>query len=250
MSVELEREEKVVSPVPMCPSADGPRVEVASSAIAGAREDFQAYRAMCSAAMASFGIGIISILALVDLALGVIPVVGILLGIFAARSIRSRPDELTGMLFARVGLVLSASFLLTSWAIAGVVYATEVPEGFERVAYSQLQPEPGAVDPVPPSAVALEGKRIFIKGYIHPSLGTGKGLKRFVMVRDNGDCCFGAATPKLTDMIYVQFKDPLRMDYTTRVVKIAGTFHVEQAAVKDAEELGAVLYHLEAEHAQ
>jgi hypothetical protein len=238
MSVDLERDETLEQ---AASTSEPPR-------ISGEHDDFQSYRSMSSPAMASFGIGILSLFSLLNLALGAIPVIGILLGLAAWRSIRSRPDELTGLIFARMGVGLSVFFLLLSWTIAGVVYATELRPGFERVSYNQLQADEGAASPIPPSALELEGDKVFIKGYIHPSLGTGKGLKRFVMVRDNGDCCFGAATPKLTDMIYVQLADPLRIDYTTRLVKIHGTFHVEPATVAGQSDIPTVVYHLNAQH--
>jgi hypothetical protein len=38
----------------------------------------------------------------------------------------------------------------------------------------------------------LEGKKISIKGWIHPlSVFTQTGIKSFILVRDDKECCFG-----------------------------------------------------------
>lgn len=201
------------------------------------------YRALSTLAVLSLICGVFSLLALFDLSLGLIPLVGILIGARALSQIRRRPKDLAGAGLAKAGIVLSLLLLLTGWVRIGYIYATEVPDGYARVSYEQLQPtEPG--QRVPQSALDLDGKRVFIKGYAYP--GSQKsGIKQFVLCRDNGDCCFGGE-PKLTDMIQVTLAEPLAMEYTTSLRRLAGTFRVAPAEASD--ELGAVLYHLEADY--
>jgi len=68
------------------------------------------------------------------------------------------------------------------------------------------------------------------------------GITEFVLCRDQGDCCFGGQ-PKITDRVIVRLADPEGIDFTPRLVKIAGRFRVEPAG---APELGGgVLYHLD-----
>ena len=120
---------------------------------------------------------------------------------------------------------------------------TEVPLGYERISYAELQAnETGA--PVPASAKALDGKKVFIKGYVYPGAQT-QGIQRFVLVRDNGTCCFGGAMPKLNDMVDVKLADSLRVNYSTGVFRVAGTFRVQPT---DAPGLGQVLYQLDADY--
>jgi hypothetical protein len=64
-------------------------------------------------------------------------------------------------------------------------------------------------------------------------------------VRDKGDCCFGG-DPKLTDMILVKLKPPLKATFDMRVRKLAGTFKVAPGRALDG--LGGVIYHLDADH--
>jgi hypothetical protein len=144
--------------------------------------------------------------------------------------------------------------MVSSWAWMGYVYATEVPDGFTRISYDVLQPTPQpdeeSQELIPASAEALEGQKVFIKGYMHPLtiLPASDRVRSFVLVRDNGDCCFGAAQPKLTDMILVELTGNLRMQYRTRQVKLAGTFHVDFRQGTGG--VGTLAYRLDAEHAQ
>jgi hypothetical protein len=210
-------------------------------------EEYEQYRALSTSAVASLIVGLLSSLAILDWPLVAIPLVGIPLAAFALVKIRRHSDELTGRGLARTGLALSLFFAVVGPARLTYEYVTEVPEGYARVSYAELQPdEAQSGQQVPPSALALEGKKIFIKGYVYP--GREKdGIRRFLLVRDQGECCFGG-NPKITDRILVTLEDPLRLTYSSRIHKLAGTFHVEvkNSAIDDAR--GGVFYHLKADH--
>jgi hypothetical protein len=213
-------------------------------------EYFESYRALSSMAVTSFVLGLISIVHLwsaeFGLGLGIVPVLGLALGLRAMWVIRTNPREYTGLLFAKVGAAVSALFLIAGWSLAGFVYATEVPEGYERISYNQLQAQDRIQsNVVPKSALELHGKRVFIKGYVYPGQAQTRGIKQFVLCRDNGDCCFGG-TPPLTDKILITLQDPLRLNYSTRLQKLAGTFYVAPTAGIDAP--GDILYQLEADY--
>jgi hypothetical protein len=101
---------------------------------------------------------------------------------------------------------------------------------------------------VPPSALELEGKHVFIKGYLYP--GREKdGIKQFLLVRDQGDCCFGG-NPKITDRIQVTLAGPLRVSYQTRLFKVGGKFHVAPMDQATGGAKGGVFYHLDADYVQ
>jgi hypothetical protein len=214
-------------------------------------EAYENYRILNSAAVASCVLGFLSAATLLTyeygLLLGLVPMVGMFLGGRALWVIRRNPREMTGLGFAKAGLILSGGFLIGGLGLAGYVYATEVPDGYERITYSQLQADPKVPQQVvPPGAVDLDGKRVFIKGYVYPGAQTN-GLKRFVLCRDNGDCCFGG-TPPLTDKILVTLTDPLRLNYSRRMQRLAGTFRLMPGLAVDAP--GEVVYQLEADYCQ
>ncbi|HVX59045.1 MAG TPA: DUF4190 domain-containing protein [Pirellulales bacterium] len=212
-------------------------------------ESYAQYRALSAMAVISGVLGLLSISAMLTWSLFVIPVAGIITGTLALRRIRANPAEYTGEGFALAGSMLSMLFLVAGASWLSYCYATEVPEGHQRISYDLLQPDektPNQI--VPPSAQELDGKKVFIKGYVYqPSGGQMTGLKQFVLVRDKGQCCFGG-NPKLTDMILVKLQGSLTAEFNMSVVKLAGTFHVEPAMGTDG--LGGVIYQLEADHLQ
>lgn len=212
-------------------------------------ESYAQYRALSSLAVVSGVLGGLSASALLDWSLFVIPIVGIIAGAVALKRIRANPSEYTGEGFALTGTMLSMTFLIAGASWLSYIYATEVPEGHVRISYDLLQPDsktPNQI--VPPSAQELDGKKVFIKGYVYqPSGGQMTGLKEFVLVRDKGQCCFGG-NPKLTDMILVKLRGSLTAEFNMRVVKLAGDFHVSPAAGMHG--LGGVVYQLDADYLQ
>jgi hypothetical protein len=69
-----------------------------------------------------------------------------------------------------------------------------------------------------------------------------RGIRQFLLVRDQGDCCFGG-NPKITDRVLVQMADKQMIEYTPRLRKIAGRFSIRPAGAVDVD--GGVFYHLE-----
>ena len=159
-------------------------------------------------------------------------------------TIRARADELTGVGLAKFGIATSIFCFVAGASWLTYEYATEVPPNTLRVAYEDLQPDPDRPSQlIPPSVAELDGKRIFIKGYVYPSKKMDN-IRQFILCRDKGDCCFGG-NPKLTDRIQVTLMRGLRMEYSTKLFKLAGVFHVSPSQASGMD--GGVLYHLEAD---
>ena len=92
---------------------------------------------------------------------------------------------------------------------------------------------------------ALAGQRIRIRGYILPT-PQQHGIKQFVLVRDNQECCFGPGAA-LYDCILVQMKPGNTADFTIRPIAVEGTFDVREFVI-DGKDLA--IYHLDGESAQ
>jgi hypothetical protein len=205
------------------------------------------YRAVSRAAVVSFALGLLSIVAILDWSLVAIPLVGILLGLYAVAQVRSRGDELTGLILAKAATALSLFFLVAGLSWLSYSYATEVPPGYMRVSYDELQPDQNQPQqPIPSSAIDLDGKNIFIKGFVYPGRQT-TDIQEFLLVRDKGDCCFGG-NPKITDRIQVTLSDPLRLTFSSRLHHVAGKFHVRPTQTPAGS--GGVYYYLEADYLQ
>lgn len=205
-------------------------------------EDAGGYRAVSGWAIGSLVLAVLSPLAFADWWLAVVPLTGIVVGIIGWRQIVSRPAALVGTPLAIGGMVVSLGMLIAGLTTLTQIYIAELPEGFLRINYQMLQPLDG--DPatqVPPSAYDADGKDVLLKGYMYP--GTEQeGIVQFLLVRDQGDCCFGG-NPKITDRVLVTLRDAEGIDFTPRLVKIAGHFAIRPAGTSTLD--GGVLYHLE-----
>ncbi len=209
-------------------------------------DDIGPYRAVSKAAVFCFVFGFLSLTAFLSAALLLLPALGALAGLVALAKIRRYPNELTGRPVALIGIVLCGITLVGGTGWHCYVYATEVPPDCLRISFADLQPEPGAPPgSFPRSALELDGKKVFIKGYLYPD-GQQYDIKRFVLIPDMGTCCFGGQ-PALTDMIEVTLQDPLRVDFARRKRKFAGVFSVD-GSLKPVSGLGGVIYQLDADY--
>jgi hypothetical protein len=161
-----------------------------------------------------------------------IPVAGMFFALRAMAWIRRHPDQYTGYLVAQLGLALSILFLVTGVGYGAYVYATEVPDGYTRISFIGMKPdeiEERGGEIVSKDIMALEGQKVFIKGYIRPdSITVPNGIDRFLLVRDNNQCCFGDLSKiKYYDQIDVKLTGSERVDYNQGVFRIGGILHVE-----------------------
>lgn len=229
-----------------------PRVEMEP-----AFSEMLAYRTVSRCAVIALILSLVSLLAFFVSWLLILPVVSVVLGLTALSTIRRYPNEFTGRGAALASVVISTSVFLLATTLHAVEYATEVPEGYSRISFTELQPD--MKDPnslmmtqaaiLPKRAEELHGRQVFIKGYIHPGVATLGKVDHFILVPDMGTCCFGGQ-PKATDMIEVKIKpDASRVKYSTRTVKLAGKFVLADRSSQFGD-LHSVVYHLEADMAK
>jgi hypothetical protein len=210
-------------------------------------DDYRQYRALSSLAVVSLVAGVLSALTFLDWMLAAIPIAGIVAGALALRRIRSAPEAYTGEHMALIGTLLCGALWAGGWSRLAYVHATEVPPGYERISYDELQVDPSRPDLLlPDRAAELNGKKVFIKGFVYqPTGGQTHGLKRFILVRDKGQCCFGG-NPKITDMIEVKLQGDLEAEFNMQPRKLAGTFRIGPG--QSLHGLTGALYHLDADH--
>jgi hypothetical protein len=150
-----------------------------------------------------------------------------LVGVAALWQIRRAQGDLSGRAIALAGFVLSTVMLVAGSGYHAYAYVAELPDGYTRVSFPELskfQPKPTAHGiEIAPEVAALDGKPIFIKGYMYPT-GKQTDISEFVLVKDTGQCCFGGS-PKLCDMIVVKFGDGMTVNHREQVlVGVAGVF--------------------------
>jgi len=203
-------------------------------------DDFvQEYRALHVGAILGLVLGVASVFMVIAgantldgcLLVVPIPLAGIAVSALSLSKIRRQPECYTGGGLAATGLALSLLFLVTGLAYGGYVYATEVPEGYARISFNGMKPDEvqernGAI--VPPEIAALDGKKVFIKGYIRPdSVTVNRGIDRFLLVRDNNQCCFGDLSKiQYYDQIDVDMEGSERVDYSQGVFRMGGILRI------------------------
>jgi hypothetical protein len=96
---------------------------------------------------------------------------------------------------------------------------------------------------LPASIEAMAGERIRIRGFMLPT-AQKRGLKQFVLVRDNQECCFGPGAA-LYDCILVEMQDGKTAEFSIRPVAVEGTFDVSEVLGPDGTHWA--IYRLDAE---
>ncbi len=233
---------------PAASSAIEPRATESRSAFTPSADEEFDYKPVAILGPVSLFVGVCAATGLMFPSGVLLGVAGILLAIVALYQIRVSEGELTGRFLAVSGLVVSIAMTLAGGGYHGYVYATEVPEGYERLSFSWLSNQGMIVEEAgakPTDEVAkFDGKKVYIKGYMYP-VRQRHGLTEFVLCKDNGDCCFGGQ-PKLTDMIAVKMQPGLSVDLLEQqLVGVAGIFRAN--TVTQSGELTSV-YMLEGTH--
>jgi hypothetical protein len=92
----------------------------------------------------------------------------------------------------------------------------------------------------------LDGERIRIRGYILPT-AQASGIKSFVLVRDNQECCFGPGAA-LYDCILVTMEGDKSAKFSVRPVAVEGQFKIEEFYGPDDKPLA--IYRMDGESVQ
>jgi hypothetical protein len=205
-------------------------------------EEIVAYKPYSPAATGSLIVAVAAVLAAIavwDVGWGflAVPIVGIFFGLRGLQSVRRY--DMAGKLAAKAAILLSTLSIVGGTAVYIYLLKTSVPPGYETITYDPLQPGAGGM--IPTSAQQLDGKKVYITGYMYPT-NQSRGMTRFVLCRDNGTCCFGGQ-PKLNDMVEVKVKDGQSIAFTSSLRGIGGTFRARPE--KDPGGLGQIIYHIE-----
>ncbi|MFO0011257.1 MAG: DUF3299 domain-containing protein [Planctomycetota bacterium] len=211
-------------------------------------EDEYNYRSVSRAAVLSVVFGLLGLFSWYFPEVTVLSLAGLVLTLVALRNFKRFPTELSGKPVAIVGGLLSLLMVIASPVRHTYIYYTELPEGYERISFSALKSPMGAPDVPPDSALGLNGKKVFLKGYIHPTSLASNASKTFILVPDWATCCFGQQPP-LTHMVEVRLSGDQFANKSFRRHSLAGTLQV-RPSIKPIEGLQGVFYELEADHFQ
>ncbi len=100
---------------------------------------------------------------------------------------------------------------------------------FDDVRFDIKPGDPFKRDMLPEAIESLDGKRIRIRGYMLPT-AQNRGIKSFVLVRDNQECCFGPGAA-LYDCMLVELTGGKSTTYSFKPVAVEGTFSIREIVV-------------------
>ncbi len=131
------------------------------------------------------------------------------LGFAAVSRIRAAGGEVKGRVTAVLGLALAILSLSLGSAKQVYAYSNEVPDGYRRVNFPKEIADQqfiyvGGRRKIPPVVAPLLGSKVYLKGFMWATQAT-EGLTRFILLKDNGECCFGGK-PKSHDFITVTLR--------------------------------------------
>jgi hypothetical protein len=110
-----------------------------------------------------------------------------------------------------------------------------VEASFDDVKFPMEKSEPFVESMLTDGVRELFDQRIRIRGYMYPT-PRKRGLKQFVLVRDNMECCFGPGAA-LFDCILVTMTGGATAEYSIRPIAVEGTFRFEPVAGPDGRPL-------------
>jgi hypothetical protein len=166
-----------------------------------------------------------------------VAVMAFIVSIAAIVRIRGAQGTVRGMLAAASGLLLSMSCVGGGIASQVYHYNHEVPEGYRRTSFPeeisarQFQIFRGKQRRLHPEVARLVGQKIFLKGFMWLSQRQ-EGLETFVLLKDNGECCFGGK-PQPFDMMRVDLQNDATVDGHTGMVSVAGVLRADVRAGED-----------------
>ena len=103
---------------------------------------------------------------------------------------------------------------------------------------------------ITPELKKLDKKVITLRGFMLPaSVFQQKGIKKFVLVRDDRECCFGPGAA-LFDCVMVDMAAGKSADFSIRMVAVKGKFEIDTESFKDGNGGYEAVYKITAEEAK
>ena len=221
-------------------------MEVSSTTNSNEGSEDIGYKSVSRGAVFAILLAIFSPLSFYTPAVLFLPIAAMFFAVSALISFRRYPEELTGRPLAYVAFALAGIILIVAPVQHAYIYATEVPEGYERISFGDLKSPLGAPDRPTKAALELDGKKVFLRGYVHLASCSSSSVKNFILVPDLATCCFGKQPP-LTHMIEVNLGGDLLIEPSMRKLRLAGTLSVDPQ-LKPLNSVQGVYYQMRVDH--
>ena len=117
---------------------------------------------------------------------------------------------------------------------------------FDTIKFDIAKGAPFKRDMLTKEISALEGQLVRIRGYMLPSFQQS-GIKKFVLVRDNMECCFGPGAA-LYDCVIIEMQGSSSASFSVRPMAVEGIFKVSEFKGPDGKHLA--IYHIDGRSAK
>ena len=117
---------------------------------------------------------------------------------------------------------------------------------FDTIKFDIEKGAPFKRDMLTKEIVALEGQLVRIRGYMLPSFQQA-GIKKFVLVRDNMECCYGPGAA-LYDCVIIEMQGSASAEFSVRPLAVEGIFKVSEFKGPDGKHLA--IYHIDGRSAK
>ncbi len=109
---------------------------------------------------------------------------------------------------------------------------------FDDLKFDIDKDAPFSKDMLNETVKSLQGRKIKLRGYILPAtIYKEKGIDRFVLVRDNQECCFGPGAA-LFDCVCIEMVPGKTTNFSTLPVTVEGKFEIDTKAYRYPEGAG------------
>ena len=117
---------------------------------------------------------------------------------------------------------------------------------FDDIKFDIAKDAPFKRDLLPKKIESLEGQLVRLRGYMLPSFQQS-GIKKFVLVRDNMECCFGPGAA-IYDCVSIEMQGSASASFSVRPMAVEGVFSVSEFKGPDGNHLA--IYHIEGRSAK
>jgi hypothetical protein len=200
------------------------------------------YRAVNRSAVLSIVCAAGSLLVVLSWYFSLFPIVALYLAYRGWRQIMRAPEEMAGMGLVRIGAATAVVLWMASALYLHYAEKNAVPMGYKLLTFDMLQPDESKGEKIPQAIKDLDGKFVFIRGYMYP---TRKiiGITRFILVPTEGHCNFCTRQLRPTDMVYVKTSGDLSVDFRNYMIGVGGILRV----TPEEGDLAGTTYGLEAD---
>ncbi|MDR1492748.1 MAG: hypothetical protein LBT05_08505 [Planctomycetaceae bacterium] len=205
------------------------------------RTGLRRYLKVNGVALVSILLGLIGVATFFTLQVVFVPIIGLLLGLWALYRRLDSPKEVGGFYFAIAGIGISCVMAFGGTGYGLWNYFFSVPRGYTAVDFAEMALTKDGKVPEKIAELGRQNKKVFIKGYMYQDRKRS-GIVDFIMVRTVEHCKYCSPFQNPADMIDVSLVNGRKVNYRTTPIRVGGTLYVNENFA-----YGEMPYHIEAD---